>query len=281
MVTGPITRGVAKSNHLGQQALNHTPPESWQNAGQDPFKEYGLTPSFAEEKDLPAVLQLEAAEDVQGLIDLLTPQGKVDRANLLSQLFQDESEIQAHKSLIQEVSEEPSILAKVPDRIQQIPGFNRILPAIRTSFLNNPRGALIVLKDKADEVIAMEGIHQLQLTHHSDIEKGIYDTIDPQHALLSSSRVKPSHTRRKIGEALHRTAIASTREHFGASHVWSLTRKNSPSDKINEKLGFQPLQESTRFEEPTNLTPQVIEKLLANYNDIDHHLSWLETSNID
>lgn len=133
-------------------------------------------------------------------------------------------------------------------------------------FIDNPQGALLILKNKQDEVVAMEGINQFQLTHDMNINQGDYTAIDPKHALLSSLYIRPDYRNQGLGRALKKATMAYAREPLGYTYVWASTDPENASHHINTThLQYTRISEATQFSDSPAFTPALIKTLIDNY----------------
>ncbi|MCA9806773.1 MAG: GNAT family N-acetyltransferase [Cyanobacteria bacterium HKST-UBA06] len=147
-------------------------------------------------------------------------------------------------------------------------------------FLDNPQGDLLLLRDQAGQVVAVEGVNQFQMTHEQ-LSIGNAEGIHPKAALLSSLVVAPGFQGQGIGTALKKSVLDWAHRAKGYRYAFSATAAGNASDHINfTHLGYRPLTEETVFSDMPVFTPAVNRQLLANYNKGTMRLGWTDMTQL-
>jgi hypothetical protein len=264
---------------------------------QDPvFKNSGLTPALATEQDLPLIAQSfhKHISDRDINFTRLSLLNRSD-AELLSVLpLQDALEkavpdkaalsklktllIEQFKSLINNPEAFRALVRgeMFEDKQEKMIAEKQKLASevqnLKQRFLNNPNGALLMVKNDSGEIIGYGGINQLQNTHDFQMEKEIHDGIAPKHALLSRVFITPEARSEAADELAHK--LLTTFAHGkGYDYLWSADNALYHGSTKT----FHPLTETTVFPQTPVFTPTKNKQLMNEYNVGGHQLGWIPT----
>lgn len=280
----------SQDTYTANKVLRFGRKQSVQSLRNDPvFKANGLTPHIATtEADLLQIakmhsrfLQEAPSYTIQNMclsLSRRTDQELIQyfKAWLPKNTFPPEITIEDVFPQLKAIFTDPEQLRKIIPSAEN-EDVRHEIPIFKQRFIDNPHGAMIVLKNRKGEIVACEGINQLQKTHDFHIDQGIHDALDLKHGLATALYVKPEYRGRGIGTALKKTIIAYGKDSLGYRYIHAPTEKENSSHRINRKLGYQPWTKETQFKDSPVFTPEMRAKLMDEYNIGSIQLDWLDT----
>jgi len=254
------------------------------------FQANKLTPSIATDSDLPEICRLgltilSEKDSFEGT--RLTLKKRTDEELLaffkrgmpLSIVaFQDPTFKAEFLHDIKKLLDDPKAFKKTMrnDNNNVKKAESAFLPMLKERFIDNPKGALIVLKDPNGNIVAMQACNQFQDTHDFHFDLGIFDAVDSKHGLATMLYVKPEYRGKGIATGLKKAILQYANKNLGYRYLWSPTEAGNASRHINQKLGYRPLTEQTTFADSPVFTKAKNKALMNEYNVDARQLAWID-----
>lgn len=252
------------------------------------FQASKLTPSIATARDLPEVCKLMTAllsekDSFEGT--RLTLKNRTDEELLtyfkrmmpLEQLQDPTAKaefLQNVRNLLDDPEACKATIGSVSNNAKEAESM--MLPLLRQRFIDNPKGALIVLKDPNGNIVATEACNQFQDTHDFHIDQGIFDAVDLKHGLETMLYVKPEYRSKGLATGLKKAILQYANKNLQYRYLWSPTEAGNASHRINQKFGYQPLTEQTSFTDSPAFTKAKNKALMDEYNVDARQLAWID-----
>jgi GNAT superfamily N-acetyltransferase len=148
------------------------------------------------------------------------------------------------------------------------------IKSLKRRFIDNPQGALLIVKDSLGTAVGVVEINQFQSTRDFHIELGDMSAIDRKHCLINGPYIKPEHRGTQMETALTQAALRFAKEKLGYQYAWVVSDANTPID-VYKTLGAKPLRPGSQFTDSPAFTPEKITELLKEYNLNGSELHWI------